>query len=66
MGKEEDMAVALAKLVEDAENLNVQRFKCALEMKVEISWSNEQFYPRVKVKMLNTRNNNILSLFYSL
>ncbi|KAL7618649.1 hypothetical protein Lser_V15G03887 [Lactuca serriola] len=33
MGKEEDMAVALAKLVEDAENLNVQRFKCALEMK---------------------------------
>lgn len=36
MGKEEDMAVALAKLVEDAENLNVQRFKCALEMKVEI------------------------------
>lgn len=33
MGREEDMAVAMAKLVEDAEGLNVQRFKCALEMK---------------------------------
>ncbi|KAD5802893.1 hypothetical protein E3N88_14253 [Mikania micrantha] len=33
MGKEEDLAVALSKLVEDAENFNIQRFKCALEIK---------------------------------
>ena len=34
MGKEEDMAVAMSKLVEDVENLNVQRFKCVLDLKV--------------------------------
>lgn len=33
MGKEEDMAVAMSKLVEDVENLNVQRFKCVLDLK---------------------------------
>ncbi|KAD0949283.1 hypothetical protein E3N88_43521 [Mikania micrantha] len=33
MGKEEDLAVALSKLVEDAENFNIHRFKCALEIK---------------------------------
>lgn len=36
MEKEEDMAVTLSKLVEDVENLNVQRFKCVLEIKVDI------------------------------
>ena len=36
MGKEEDMAVAMSKLVEDVENLNVQRFKCVLDLKVYI------------------------------
>lgn len=33
MGKEEDIAVAMSKLVEDAENMNMQRFKCALQIK---------------------------------
>ncbi|KAJ0809977.1 putative structural maintenance of chromosomes protein [Helianthus annuus] len=33
MGKEEDVAVALSKLVQDAENFNIQRFKCAMEIK---------------------------------
>lgn len=31
--KEEDAAVVMSKLVEDAENLNIQRFKCVLEIK---------------------------------
>ncbi|KAJ9558256.1 hypothetical protein OSB04_012870 [Centaurea solstitialis] len=31
--REEDAAVVMSKLVEDAENLNVQRFKCVLEIK---------------------------------
>ncbi|KAD5960766.1 hypothetical protein E3N88_12238 [Mikania micrantha] len=35
MGKEEDLAVALSKLVEDAENFNIHRFKCALEIKIK-------------------------------
>lgn len=34
MGKEEDMAAAMSKLVQDAENFNIQRFKCAIEIKV--------------------------------
>ncbi|KAI7729601.1 hypothetical protein M8C21_012043, partial [Ambrosia artemisiifolia] len=33
MGKEEDMAVAMSKLAQDAENFNIQRFKCAMEIK---------------------------------
>ncbi|KAK9058096.1 hypothetical protein SSX86_022936 [Deinandra increscens subsp. villosa] len=33
MGKEEDIAVALSKLAEEADNFNIQRFKCALEIK---------------------------------
>ncbi|XP_076928090.1 structural maintenance of chromosomes protein 5-like [Bidens hawaiensis] len=33
MGKEEDMAAAMSKLVQDAENFNIQRFKCAIEIK---------------------------------
>jgi len=34
--REEDAAVVMSKLVEDAENLNIQRFKCVLEIKVDI------------------------------
>ncbi|KAI3684999.1 hypothetical protein L6452_34230 [Arctium lappa] len=31
--REEDAVVVMSKLVEDAENLNIQRFKCVLEIK---------------------------------
>lgn len=33
MGKEEDLAFAMKKLVEDADSFNIQRFKCALDIK---------------------------------
>nr|XP_043611222.1 structural maintenance of chromosomes protein 5 [Erigeron canadensis] len=33
MGREEDLDTAMSKLAEEAENLNVQRFKCVSEMK---------------------------------
>ncbi|XP_071690087.1 structural maintenance of chromosomes protein 5 [Rutidosis leptorrhynchoides] len=33
MKKEDDMATAMSKLIEDVESLNIQRFKCVLEIK---------------------------------